>query len=215
MEKRWKAQSALPHNKGKFKHLDSESILPPSGEREDHHLIFIIHGIGQDEDRFFNFINNMNTTTKNLLPYYHKQLYRKTIYSEKVNIHYIPVEWHKQLHSLASTDEIMKMITLPTVPLMRHLNTDCFGDIIYYLSQHHGQMIINMVIKIMNERYLQFLKDHSLTDFRGTINIVGHSLGGVIGYDILFHLKDLSGLKRNKVRAKKRIPKWNFPKLLL
>ena len=90
-------------------------------------------------------------------------------------IHWEPIEWHSLLHQLESVDSRIKKITLPTCSVLRLVNNDFLADVLYYFTSYHGQSIIDIVTKSMNESYKKFMK--KWPEFSGKIAIFGHSLG--------------------------------------
>ena len=89
------------------------------------------------------------------------------------------------MHALDTADKRMKLITLPTVPLMRLLNNDYLGDVVYYFNKFHCEIILKIVVASMNREYREFKEKNP--DWTGEVSILGHSLGGIISYDILSH----------------------------
>ncbi|KAJ3191223.1 hypothetical protein HK101_007971 [Irineochytrium annulatum] len=71
-------------------------------------------------------------------------------------IAWIPIEWHSILHAMETVDNRMRSISLP---------------------------ILAIVARLLNEQYDVFLTQHP--NFRGNVALVGHSLGGIILYDLL------------------------------
>ncbi|TPX60375.1 hypothetical protein PhCBS80983_g01796 [Powellomyces hirtus] len=80
----------------------------------------------------------------------------------------------------------MNAITLPTCAILRAINNDILADVLYYFSSYHGQQILNIVAEQLNKAYNAFRKAHPYFD--GQINLIGHSLGGVICYDLLSNM---------------------------
>ncbi|KAJ1673264.1 hypothetical protein EV182_005579, partial [Spiromyces aspiralis] len=78
----------------------------------------------------------------------------------------------------------MDKVTLTTIPWIRTINNNVFGDILYWFTQHHGTKLIEIVTNKLNEAYAEFMAEHP--DFCGKIYLVCHSLGGLICYDILY-----------------------------
>ncbi len=93
------------------------------------HLVFVIHGMGQRYEKFLSNISQWHKNTQDIL---------NMAEGEPVRMHMIPIEWHEQLHALDTVDPRIKTITLPTVPLMRLVNNDYLGDVVYYFTPFHG-----------------------------------------------------------------------------
>jgi hypothetical protein len=148
------------------------------GEGEDI-LIFVIHGTGQQFDKFMNNIQSLRRSTTELM-----MKFTSTYEVEGVpRLHYIPVEWHMKLHNLV--DHQLNLITLPTIPIIRNINNNYLGDIIHYFTKNNGKTITDFCIDTMNQEYLALSK--RLKNFKGKVAILAHSLGGVIALDILSH----------------------------
>lgn len=89
----------------------------------------------------------------------------------KVNIQYIPIEWHMHIHQ--ETDAVMNQITPRSIPALRLLNNDYLADAFFYLSNDRGQSIINHVTDEFNQSYSNFMKLNP--EFKGKIAIVAYS----------------------------------------
>jgi hypothetical protein len=72
-------------------------------------------------------------------------------FDKKLNIEWIPIEWHSLLHQMKTVDERIKKITLPTCSILRNLQNDTLADVLYYFTSFHGQVIVDLVTKTMNE----------------------------------------------------------------
>ncbi|RKO90389.1 DDHD domain-containing protein [Blyttiomyces helicus] len=77
----------------------------------------------------------------------------------------------------------MQSITLPTCSIIRKVNNDILADVLYYSSSFHGETILRIVSQLLNKAYAEFCSQNQ--GFAGKVCIVGHSLGGVIMYDLL------------------------------
>jgi len=137
--------------------------------------------MGQRWPKFISNISSLRQHTQDLLHLKPAALN----HLQDVHVHYVPIEWHEKLHALDTVDPRMRQITLPTVPLMRLMNNDYLGDVIYYFTKYHGQAIVDMVVQSINNAYQEFKESHP--DWDGSASLLGHSLGGIIAYDILSH----------------------------
>ncbi|KAL0091680.1 DDHD domain-containing protein [Phycomyces blakesleeanus] len=165
--------------------LTPEMPLPQPETAEDtlsdspvNHLVFVIHGIGQQTEQYGHFyenIENLQETTRQIL--------QAKVPDHNVRIELIPIEWHKHIHD--QVDPILNRITLKSIPTVRLIENDYLADVLFYFSKDRGQKIIDNVIQLFNTSYQNFLEKHP--DFNGEIVILGYSLGGVIVYDILSH----------------------------
>lgn len=104
---------------------------------------------------------------------------------EDLAVEFRPVEWHSAFHGLGFVNDRMRLVQLSNIPSMRLLMSDWLSDVCYYYAQPSSSTISNIVTRLLNETYNAFLSEYS--DFNGPVFIVGHSLGGVIVFDILCH----------------------------
>jgi hypothetical protein len=68
---------------------------------------------------------------------------------------------------------------------MRLLLSDWLSDVCYYYSSASSTVISAIVARRLNEAYSSVLNE--FPDFDGPVMILGHSLGGVITFDLLGH----------------------------
>ncbi|CAO3650923.1 unnamed protein product [Cunninghamella blakesleeana] len=142
------------------------------------HLIFFIHGIGQQYEKYGRLEHHVSTMQKNT-----EQILQQQFPNHSLRIQYVAIEWHSIVHELV--DMKMDQITLETVPKVRLATNHWLMDCLYYFSKPYGQSIINTVCQQFNNAYNQHIKTYpDFLDNRGQCHIVGFSLGGVIAYDI-------------------------------
>ncbi|KAI9102050.1 hypothetical protein DFS34DRAFT_612627 [Phlyctochytrium arcticum] len=99
----------------------------------------------------------------------------------------------------------MKTITLPTCSILRTINNDILADVLYYFSSFHGQTILKIVAARLNDAYQSYMEAHP--NFTGGVNLIGHSLGGVICYDLLANLQDSTPSRsRSREPSRDRVP---------
>ncbi|KAL2919610.1 hypothetical protein HK105_200522 [Polyrhizophydium stewartii] len=165
----------------------------PCGHRVDH-VCFVIHGMGQQWEGMGRFHENLAALRKSC-----KETALEEFGDSSLNIKWIGVEWYSLLHGLDTVDKRMKTITLPTCSVMRHINNNILADVLYYFTSYHGQTLLNIVAKVLNEAYDRFIKAHPY--FTGKVALVGHSLGGIICYDLLAHQPGAPLMERRKARA--------------
>ena len=148
-----------------------EEIENPTEE----YLVFIIHGIGQTE-----------TTLKHIL-----QKIKKTIsllYTNKnkfisKQLHVRMINW-KYLIIKDTSKNISKLIDVNNTTKYPKMFINAIPqDILFYLNEKNKFEIINDIINQMNQ-YYNIVKKHRPL-FKGNVSLIGHSLGGVILYDIL------------------------------
>ncbi|KAI9595206.1 DDHD domain-containing protein [Syncephalis fuscata] len=77
----------------------------------------------------------------------------------------------------------MAKVLLDKCAAMRVLCNEYLADALYYFTEEHGQMIIDVVVDQLNTRYDEFMTKYP--SFTGQTVVVGFSLGGVCCFDIL------------------------------
>lgn len=164
----------------KQEEVQEEQVSPvlksPTLNGPPDHVAFVIHGIGQQTEKFGFFQKHLQS----LYDTTNKAVEENGLLKE-VNVEYVPIEWHKHIHE--ETDAVMDDITLRSIPTMRMVNNDYLADAFFYLSKERGQSIVNHVTQTFNEAYSQFIRKNA--GFKGKIAILAYSLGGIITWDIL------------------------------
>jgi hypothetical protein len=148
-------------------------------------LIFIVHGIGQNKDKLKNILNvKVGPTIENL--YKHKF----DILTKQIHVRII--DWKSYLVEKTS-DRFQKLLNRnheTRYPKLFIQQTPL--DILHYLSDANKYDILRNVVDQMN-MYYQCVKKHRPL-FRGSVTLVGHSLGSIMMYDILKELTFLEEL---------------------
>ncbi|KAG1617052.1 hypothetical protein G6F46_004967 [Rhizopus delemar] len=157
---------------------DHASIIEPEADKPVDHVIFVIHGIGQQTEQygqFYEHIENLQETTRQVL--------QTKVPDHDVRIELIPIEWHRHIHE--QVDPTLRKITLKSIPTIRLIENEYLADVLFYFSKDRGQKIIDNVTHLFNTSYQHFIENHP--NFNGKIIILGYSLGGIITWDILSH----------------------------
>ncbi|CAO3599289.1 unnamed protein product [Absidia cylindrospora] len=157
------------------------------------HVIFVIHGIGQQTERFGYFEQHMETIRKTIC----EVLQARMPYRD-IRIQLIPIEWHKHIHE--QTDGCLNNISLESVPGMRLVSNDYMMDALYYLAKDRQQSIVSHVTQTFNDTYHEFIDTHPT--FQGNIGIFGYSLGGLITWDILSHQRTIKTMEEQAQLSK-------------
>jgi DDHD domain len=58
---------------------------------------------------------------------------------------------------------------------MRQITNEILADALFYFTSFHGQNVINIVAKLLDEKHAEFMQENP--DFNGKIAFMGHSLG--------------------------------------
>ncbi|XP_015792502.1 phospholipase DDHD2-like [Tetranychus urticae] len=163
------------------------------------HLVFVVHGIGEICDlrcrNLIEVVDDFRRLTNSLV---------KTHLFEEVKnllrIEFIPISWHSALHGDdTGIDNRLNLITLNSIPKMRHFSNDTILDALFYTSPVYCQIIIDTVANELNRVHNLFLKRNP--SFNGTINLMGHSLGSLIIFDILSNQKTNSADLQEEVQT--------------
>ncbi|CAB9516223.1 SEC23-interacting protein [Seminavis robusta] len=180
---------------------DNERMLGPLK-----HLIFVVHGIGEAiwsrEDTSMSSLreecNRMRITVQTRqIEEWRKQCEKakkegKPIPTMPDRIEIIPIEWYDRIHSSSSSlSKSLKATTLPTIPALRGIANEAVFDVLMYMTPGYCLPVLECVTAQINSYYEKFLEVHPrfLLD-GGKCNLVGHSLGSVICWDLLSILKD-------------------------
>ncbi|KAI8099160.1 DDHD domain-containing protein [Halteromyces radiatus] len=142
------------------------------------HLVFFIHGMGQQYEEYGRLEHHVLTMQKNT-----QQILQQQYPNHTLRIQYVAIEWHSVIHDLVDTK--MEQATLETVPKVRLATNHWLMDCLYYFSKPYGQCIIDTVCQQCNDAYRQHVANWpEFTENGGQVHMIGFSLGGVIGYDI-------------------------------
>ena len=158
-----------------------ESSLPSSFGACKHVVYLTVHGMGQRDGKFAEHLHRLHQMSLQLQQ--QQQQKSSSVNNYDLKFHFLPVEWNKKLHSLV--DDKVQKISLPTVPLMRHVNNNLIADTLYYFTEYHGRKIRQMVVETMDQVYGDFLARQGSGDSVVSVCLLAHSLGGIICGDIL------------------------------
>lgn len=184
--------------------------------REIVHLILVTHGIGQRlglRMESVNFIHDVNVLRKTIKDVYATSPDLQALNAEveklpkNCRVQVLPVVWRHLLNfpkqsfkensreqdlteAHHSWDEdfypSLDDITLEGVPAIRNLITDLALDILLYQSAYR-EHIAGIVQRECNRVYNLFKQRNP--SFKGRVNLIGHSLGSAILFDILCRQK--------------------------
>lgn len=169
---------------GNFNDDEYTVIQSLEGSTEEY-LLFIIHGIGQTAKSLKSKVEKIKRTIK--------LLYEKKSYLLRKKLHVRIVNW-KYLIQKNSDENFTKLISVNNETKYPKIFINQIPqDLIYFLTETNKFEIINDIILQMNIYYDLVKKYRPM--FRGGVSVIGHSLGGVIIYDIC---KEMSYLKENK-----------------
>lgn len=172
-----------------------EQIPNPTEE----YLLFIVHGIGQTERSLKSILKKISGTISQL---YNK---KKQILSKQLHVRLINWKYLVLSHTKNNLSKLIDVNNTTKYPKM--FINEIPQDILYYLNQKNKYEILNDIIQHMNQ-YYQLVKTFRPM-FKGNVSVVGHSLGGVILYDILRVMTYDRGKKEQKDSPEGK--KFKFP----
>lgn len=198
----------------------SDDYNAQSGEsqgREIEHLFLVTHGIGQLlglRMESLNFIHDVNTLRKTLKSVYSESKDLRALNAElpegpgNCRIQVLPVCWRhlldfprrrgeskRQEQDISAVNEedeeeeypALDDITIDGVAYARALISDLALDILLYQSAYREQ-IAEIVLSESNRIHNLFLERNP--NFKGTVHVIGHSLGSAIMFDLLCRQKE-------------------------
>ncbi|XP_054153497.1 phospholipase DDHD2-like isoform X2 [Oppia nitens] len=151
------------------------------------HLVFLIHGIGEICDFRFRSIVEVVDDFRAISIQQMRQHYRSYMERGQLGrIEMLPISWHQSLHGQETgIDDRLKLITLDSIPKLRHFSNDTILDALFYTSPVYCQTIVSSVGHELNRLFQLFCQRNP--NFYGTVALGGHSLGSLIVFDILAH----------------------------
>ncbi|XP_011505031.1 PREDICTED: SEC23-interacting protein isoform X2 [Ceratosolen solmsi marchali] len=164
--------------------MDEFNIDDGEPEKVDH-LLFLVHGIGSVCDLKFRTVEEVDEFRSISLQLVQSH-YRNSSERGIVNrIEVLPISWHAALHS--GIDKKLQVITLGSIPKLRHFTNDTLLDILFYTSPTYCETIMQTVGNQLNQLYALFNERNP--NFQGNVYLGGHSLGSLIVFDLLCHQK--------------------------
>ncbi|SCU94229.1 LADA_0G07338g1_1 [Lachancea dasiensis] len=174
-----------------------------SNHREVDHLVFCIHGIGQNlgkKYQYVNFAHTVNVLRGNLKKVYKCSDHLKKMskesgrpdWEENCRTQVIPVTWRHRIGFNTDDLEInsedpslptLSDITVDGVKPLRKILGDVVLDLLLYGESHYKHKILKEVTGQLNYLYSLYKARHP--DFEGKVHILGHSLGSLLIFDIL------------------------------
>ncbi|KAK5639163.1 hypothetical protein RI129_011655 [Pyrocoelia pectoralis] len=180
----WGGTSTSPSTQGILKRSMDEFDIDEGEPAEVDHLLFVVHGIGRWCDFKFRSVQEVvddfrSTALKMMSSHFHS-----TQACNRVEI--LPISWHESIHSdETGVDQLLKSITLESIPRLRDFTNDTLIDILLYTTHLYSQAIITSVSTDLNRLHNLFQLRNPT--FKGGVSLIGHSLGSLILFDILSH----------------------------
>lgn len=161
---------------GNFKD-DPYSYIVERLDAHEEHLLFIIHGIGQNFEKLNGIIHKKIGPTI-------ETLYNTSNKSDllKKQIHIRMIDWKSELYSKSKKYLEVLLDKNHETKFPKMIIQQIPMDVLHYLSENkyeiHGDIVDHMNL------YFECVKKYRPL-FRGGVSVVGHSLGSIIVYDIL------------------------------
>ncbi|KAH3686641.1 hypothetical protein WICPIJ_002391 [Wickerhamomyces pijperi] len=190
----------------------AEDSTPASSTRKINHLIFCIHGVGQQlgiKYQSFNFIHGINVFRKLLQTVYCKS---PDIQSQRSNdsendpseepdvstntsIQVLPITWRHKIDFQPQTAvkegmPSLQDITIDAMKPFREILGAVFFDLLIYYEPRYYNQILSLVISEINDSYKEYVKrnpqfEKEVKEGKAKVSIMGHSLGSAIGFEML------------------------------
>ncbi|KAM3160598.1 DDHD domain-containing protein [Lachancea thermotolerans] len=174
-----------------------------SNHRDVDHLVFCIHGIGQNlgkKYQYVNFAHTVNVLRSNLKKMYHQsdQLKNKSKdkgfedWQENCRTQVLPITWRNKIGFNTDDAEFnsedpslptLSDITPDGVRPLRKILGDVVLDLLLYGEPHYKHRIMKEVTSQLNHVYRLYRSRNP--NFDGQVHIMGHSLGSLLLFDIL------------------------------
>ncbi|XP_037088440.1 LOW QUALITY PROTEIN: phospholipase DDHD2-like [Pollicipes pollicipes] len=163
-----------------------EGAVTPADEPElVNHLVFVVHGIGPWCDLRFRRVTECVDDMRLMAAEMASSHFGGALQSGQLGrVEFLPISWHDALHGAANgLDRALRLITLPSIPLLREFTNDTIVDVLYYTSPMFCQLILRTVGNDINSIYAKFCQRQP--EFSGAVSVAGHSLGSLILFDLL------------------------------
>lgn len=157
-------------------------------------LVLVLHGIGQklsERVEGFNFTYAVNILQINMNKCLSDSNVLRHIPEKHGRILALPVNWRRRLNFDEFRDQNtgcesvhLQDIMMRSIPTVRKLVNDILLDIPYYMSRHKN-LFQTAAVKEANRVFDLFIRHNPDFETIGTVHMLGHSLGSVIGADLL------------------------------
>jgi len=159
---------------------DDEAMLP----RTVACLVFVVHGIGQFH-RCQHGTNKFHQDVSKLRQKAAKSLRERVdkVMPVSGRLEFLPLEWFEPIHVDGGVGKRLKNVTLPSIPGIRDFANYAIVDIMVYLDDEWRERIHTAIQRKMARLWELFCRRSK--EFSGHVAVIGHSLGGVIMFDLM------------------------------
>eukprot|EP00873_Tetraselmis_striata_P042671 jgi/Tetstr1/462935/TSEL_007883.t1 len=144
-------------------------------------LVLATHGIGQNIEG-----SNIAHDT-DIMRELVGSMYRQQGGEQGGRVEVLPVQWRKNL--ALDVDTLAEKIMPGGIRSLRSIIHQSAVEVLLYLTPLHHRDMTTSMSNNLNDVYLRFIRRNP--NFQGNVNIVAHSLGSVLCYDILSHQPSL------------------------
>jgi hypothetical protein len=147
-------------------------------EKPSSHLVLIVHGVGEglfsrQSTSWPSLIDGIDTA---------RAVAREYIPADSLTkVEVLPIEWH---HVCQERKKKMVPATLTTAPMLRDFANEIVFDGLLFATDHWRNVIQSTVAEKMNETVRLFAKSNPGWSPEN-VTVLGHSLGGVILFELL------------------------------
>ncbi|KDO28075.1 hypothetical protein SPRG_20236 [Saprolegnia parasitica CBS 223.65] len=151
--------------------------------RNVQHLVFVVHGIGATYDKrkhgkgdIYGQVAELQANSEELIAKYFETP------GDADSILYIPVDWSTVFEEMGDNlHATFDRMALDSIPNIREISNELLSDVPVYMVRQ--TQVLRFVTNYLNVRYTRYMETHP--GFTGDVTVLGHSLGGVISYDLL------------------------------
>lgn len=148
-------------------------VAPAATPKEEvDHLLLVVHGIGNHEEKWKEIVPKLTLNRDSLLP---------QLKNSSFNMEIVTVDWHQELHT--KTDGLVGSLTVKNLDALRSFINRTLLDVFYFMSPTYVPVMYQQVAEQLNKIVKTFKEANP--SFKGKISILAHSLGTCLCYDLL------------------------------
>eukprot|EP01012_Entosiphon_sulcatum_P019802 TRINITY_DN24762_c0_g1_i1.p1 TRINITY_DN24762_c0_g1~~TRINITY_DN24762_c0_g1_i1.p1 ORF type:complete len:500 (+),score=92.18 TRINITY_DN24762_c0_g1_i1:91-1590(+) len=166
--------------------LALRGLSGPFANRKVRHLVLVIPGIGPHQSKLESNVEQLRKEFAKIHQEHFPQL------SSRMIVDFVPFDWQREVHDkeMSEIDGTLGALTLPNLGPIRKFFKDAAMDIIYFCTRPHWRSIVEYTVGGLNAAYHRYCEKHRAEGNPVTVSIYGHSLGGIIAYDVIDSQRD-------------------------